>query len=110
MTKKDKTLKKWEQATSETWKTVEAVLKREGFVQDCASDGTHYSFVHPVLALLVKKFPRAPLIAPYGPDGRIEIIRHGKIVYGYILERISDALTIIEDYYRLEESGEAEEE
>ncbi len=110
MTKKDKTLKKWEHATSETWKTVEAALKRSGFVQCGDSNGTHYSFVHPVLALLVKKDPRALLIAPYGPDGRIEIIRHGKIVYGYVLQRILDALAIIEKHYRLEESGEAEEE
>lgn len=109
MAKKEKTLQKWERATSETWETVEAVLKRNGFIEKGKSDGSHHSFVHPALAHLVKKFPRAAIIAPYGPDGRIEIIcHHGQTVPGYILERILDALQIIDDYYRLENSGKEE--
>lgn len=108
MTKIDKTLKNWERASSENWKTVEAVLKRNGFFQEGDSHGTHYSFIHPILRLLVKKFSGAPLIAPYGPDGRIEVIRHGKTVPAYILTRIIEALSIIEEYNRLEKPDEDE--
>jgi len=111
LAKIDKTLEKWEQASSEKWDTVEAVLKRKGFKQKGDSDGTHYSFIHPALSALIKKFPKQPqILAPYGPDGRIEVIRQGKRVPGYILRRIKEALFVIEEYVRLEKPNKELEE
>lgn len=109
MAKKDKIIKKWETTTScETWETVKSVLEREGFKQKGQPNGSHSSFVHPTLTQIIKKASveaKRTILKPYGPDGRVVIIRSGNKVPSYVLKRIFDALSIIEDFERIEKNN-----
>lgn len=45
--------------------------------------------------------PGLDIAKEYGPGGQITVIKHGNIVYGYILKRILRAIEIIREFDEL---------
>lgn len=106
MSSKEKTLKKWESATDEKWNTVEAVLESYGFIlKKTTANGSHLTYIHPILAEIIKKVPPDSYIhRSFAPNGQIIVIRHGNTVYSEVLKRILFSIEILEEDARIRQT------
>jgi predicted RNA binding protein YcfA (HicA-like mRNA interferase family) len=106
LSSKEKTLKKWENKTDEKWNTVKAILESYGFIhKKTAVNGSHLTYVHPVLADIIKKVPASSDIhQAFAPNGQIIVIRHGNTVYSEVLKRILFSIEILEEDARIRQT------